>query len=1274
MKRLLQALEVLAWLMFFAFAGLVLALRFWLLPDIEHYRGDIVAAVTRAVGQPVKIGAIEAGWLGLRPQVSLYDVRVYDSAGQEALVLPVVDNVISWRSIARGDLRLHSLAIDSPRLSMRRDPSGTLHVAGIKLAPSQNHSGLADWVLDQAEISVHNAQIEWLDEKRGAPPLTLTEVDFRLRNRGNEHLVGLAARPPPQLGAALDVRAELAGRSAGEFSAWNGKVYVALGATDLSAWRAWVDYPVDVQRGEGALRVWATLENGQPRQATLDLALANVAARLRKDLPPLELASLRGRLQAQERAGGYDVSGHQLALAPRQGPGLAPTDFRLEWRPAGKTPEHGSASANALDLEPLAHLAESLPLPLELRKPLASLAPRGRLLDARVEWTGPPGTPSQYSAKARFSELAVRAWEKIPGFSGFSGAIDANEAKGSLQIASRNVALNLPRVLAEPVRLDTMSGQIDWQRRGANLAVNVGALAFANADFDGKASGSYATAPEGPGSADFTATLSRADGRATARYLPLPEVMGPPVREWVANAVKAGQASDVRLRLKGDLRDFPFADPAKGQFLVSARVEKGVLEYVPGWPLLQDIDAQLLFERDKMDVVGRSASIFGAKLSNVRVGIPKLAKGVAHLVVSGQAEGPTSDFLRYVDATPVRGWIGGFTEGMGATGRGKLNLKLNVPLADPHATKVAGEYEFLGDTLKLHSQLPPIERVSGKVSFTESSSMVQDVRGRAFGGNLAVSGGSRAGAGVEVVAKGDATVAALQGFFNHPLMRYLSGSAPYTATVSAREGRTRVMVESSLRGVASALPPPLTKTLADALPLRIELLPAEGGTRDRVSAALGTIASAELLRRKQGDAMVVQRAAIWLTPGKETLRIPERPGTLVYGSLGALDVDRWRSLMSGSGASGTGGGTGALDSALSFDMKIGVLDAYGKRLHDVGLRAGADAAGWSATVQAKEITGDLSYRSERGGQLVARLTNFIMPEDTPGAKPQDPARTKELPSVDLAAERFSYRGKQLGRVEAIAKRAGDNWRIERAAMVNPDANLTVHGVWQTAPASHTALDVQVESGDAGAFLGRIGYPNLVRGAKAHLQASVSWSGDPMTPDYPSMSGEVQMQAEDGQFLEIEPGLGKLVSLMSLQSLPRRLSLDFRDVFSKGFQFDRIASSAHIDRGVMAVKEFSMRGSAAQVSMTGEVDLAKETENLRVRVIPSLGDSASTAIALLNPLLVFPAAIAQKILKDPLGHIFAFDYAITGTWSDPKVAKTRVAAEPVNPNSSGSTGQ
>ena len=326
------------------------------------------------------------------------------------------------------------------------------------------------------------------------------------------------------------------------------------------------------------------------------------------------------------------------------------------------------------------------------------------------------------------------------------------------------------------------------------------------------------------------------------------------------------------------------------------------------------------------------------------------------------------------------------------------------------------------------------------------------------------------------------------------------------------------------------------------------------------------------------------------------------------------------------------------------------------------MRGAVDAAGWSAMLTARELAGNLSHRS---GQLIARLTHLQVPEDYPGAKPQELSQPKDLPAVDLITERFIYHQKELGRVEVVAQPAGEDWRLEKLAWKSPEASLTGKGIWRPGSPSRTSADFELAAADCGKFLERVGYANLVKGGSARLQGSLAWNGDPLAIDYPSLSGHVQMQAEDGQFLEVDPGLGKLVSLMSLQALPRRLTLDFRDVFSKGFQFDRIAADAQINRGLMAIREFRMRGSAAQVEMSGEVDLANETQNLRVRVVPSLGDSASTVLAFLNPLLVFPAALAQRILKDPLGHIFAFDYSISGTWDDPKVAKMGVNATRLN---------
>src|SRR6266850_4137465 len=194
MKRLARALEVLAWTAFFGLAAALLGLRYWVLPEVERYREDIVALVAATVGQPVKIGRIEAAWLGLRPQINLADVRIYDAEGREALVLPSVENILSWRSLAYRELRLHSLVIDGPRLSVRRDASGALYVAGIKLAQAGGNGGFSDWLLAQGEIEIRNAEIEWRDEKRGAPPLALSAVNLRLRSDAEHHSLGLSAR------------------------------------------------------------------------------------------------------------------------------------------------------------------------------------------------------------------------------------------------------------------------------------------------------------------------------------------------------------------------------------------------------------------------------------------------------------------------------------------------------------------------------------------------------------------------------------------------------------------------------------------------------------------------------------------------------------------------------------------------------------------------------------------------------------------------------------------------------------------------------------------------------------------------------------------------------------------------------------------------------------------------------------------------------------------------------------------------------------------------
>jgi uncharacterized protein (TIGR02099 family) len=1251
MKRIWRAVEVAAWTAFFAFAVLLLTLRFWVLPKVAEHREEIAVIAARVIGQPVKIGAIEAGWYGLRPQISLSDVRILDKDGREALVLPSVENVLSWDSLLHGEVRLSVLVIDGPRLTVRRDAAGAIYVAGLKLGSNPGTPGFTDWVLGHTEIMIRNAEIEWHDEKRGAPPLALSALNLRLRNSGEEHAIGLVARPPAALGSRVEVRAELAGRTFTDPSTWNGRVYAELGATDLAGWRAWIDYPLDVREARGELRLWATLERGALTEATADVALAQVLALLGPDLPALELTTLQGRLQARALRDGYELSARDLTLVPAYGPPLQPTDFQVRW--SGDTVEQqGVATAKLIEFEPLLAVAGALPLPADARALIAELGPSGRIADARFEWNGRFATPQRFNARARFTDLGMNPWRGAPGFDGLSGTLEASETKGRVYLASRKAAVELPEIFPDArIALDTLNGQVDWERQADGaLAVRLTSVSFANADAAGNAYGSYTRAGPGPGTVDFFANLTRADGSRITRYLPHGRLMGgEKTRRWLVESVLAGQGSDVRLRLKGDLRDFPFVDPARGQFLITARVERGALSYADDWPKIENIEGELQFERDSMTIVGRGGTILGTKLANVRVSIPELSAPITHLLINGQAAGPTAEFLKFIATSPVRNMVDGLTDTIQASGGGALRVKLDLPLEDMPSTKVAGEFDFTNNTINPGPDLPAIARASGSLSFTDASVTVRRAAGRLYGAPVEISGGTRANGTVELIAQGRGVrMADLP--LEKPWRDHVSGATNYTAILTVREGQPRLRIESSLRGVASTLPAPFSKAAGDALPLRYEIAKSDGGARDRLSATIGRIASAEVLRRRQGEAMVVQRAGVSLAPEPGVaVRLPERPGTLVYGTLSALDLDSWLALLP----------PGDDPIGLTVDARVGALDLYGKRLTGLTVRAGTDATGWSASVNAEELSGDVSYRR---GQVLARLDYLTIPPDSPGPKRARTTGPGDMPGMDVVAERFNFRGQPFGQLMLAASSVkganGVEWRVERLALISADATLRGSGVWRpvrdAAPTSE--LEFQLDAADAGSFLGRVGFANVVKGGKAQLLGSLAWRGDPASIDYATLGGEMKLEASEGQFLEIDPGFGKLLSLMSLQQLPRRIGLDFSDVFSKGFKFERIDAEARVDKGVMALKEFRMAGSAADVEMRGSVDLARETQDLRVRIIPGVGDTASTALVFVNPAVGAAALIAQRVLKNPLGQMLAYQYSITGPWKDPKVAR------------------
>ena len=246
-RRSLYWLAVTAAIIYFAFCALFLGLRYVVLPNIDHYKSSVAGVASQMLNRPVEIAGISARWYGLMPNLQLEGVLIRDEHGEQALLLPRVNATISWSSVL-GGIQLRSLEITQPDLEIERGADGRLSVAGMLIDTSQpDDSRVLDWLLDQPEIVVRSGKLRWLDQQRGAPELTLSDISFVLRNGWRSHQAALRATPPAALGAPVDLRVEFShppfSRNRADVSEWSGKFYSDLREAHFDAWRPYLDLP-----------------------------------------------------------------------------------------------------------------------------------------------------------------------------------------------------------------------------------------------------------------------------------------------------------------------------------------------------------------------------------------------------------------------------------------------------------------------------------------------------------------------------------------------------------------------------------------------------------------------------------------------------------------------------------------------------------------------------------------------------------------------------------------------------------------------------------------------------------------------------------------------------------------------------------------------------------------------------------------------------------------------------------------------------------------------
>ena len=1356
----------------------IIMLRYWLLPDIERYHDRITASLASAIGNPVTIGKIQADWQGLRPHLNFTDVRILDEQRQPALVLQSIDGSVAWMSLFSAELRLASLEIDKPELLIRRDAQGKFFIGGVLLSKSGDNHNLADWILHQSNMVMRNALIVWIDEQRNAPPLVLRQVNLRIDNLFTQHIFALRGIPPEELATPLDVRGEFYGDSFDNLAAWHGQLFTQLDYTDVTAWRPWLDLPSAFSRGRGALRGWLGIKEGRVAKVTADMDLRDMVTKLADDVPELVLPALRGRAAWQEISGGFEVSTRQLTMRLQNGIEFPPTDFYFRTvnasnkqypvNPVASSPiasapianrqfANGQLRANLLQLESLASLAKFLPMEADLRTRLDVYAPRGKVTNLEAQWQSSPDKSASYKVKGHFENLAVNQVDKIPGFSGLSLDVDGSEASGKLSINSHQLTVNAPGVMREPLSFASLIGQAGWQREHGELTITVDNITVANADLAGKLYGAYHTLADTKGVLDLNINLTHADIRRAARYTPL-VALNKAGNDWLNGALLAGHSEDFHLRIKGNLSDFPL-DGSKDTLLeIGGHAQDAVLEFDKHWPRIENISGELLIRGNKLEVKSSSATMSGTRVQNTTVTLPNMLSKDLSLEIKGEAVAPSNSFLEFIQNSPVRGYTGGFTDGIRASGNAHLDLFARVPLLGSKPVQVSGTIKVQGNDIDLGEGVPLLRNTRGTLQFTESGMQASDVSAEILGGTASINVQTTADGAVHAALKGRSNVDVLRKVQLHPLLNYLHGSAAWDADINVVKKSAQIIINSNLQGLSSSLPQPFFKRADEIMRLHVEknlLLimpkravpgkacsapcpPAENSFvegQDVLSAQLGKLLSARLMRRNENGVMVIKRGVINFggnsgTQDKsvEPKKVQELPsgkegapaelmagnsnktGVWVVGNVPVVSIQGWEGLTGGAEKASESADKPADESAspsassvenplagsrkdssriagysaalpiVGINLHIEKLTGYGQSISALHIDAARRGDGLAAQLSSSTVNGEVVWEPhgyEKGSLFRAHLSNLhwpgdkstvtsaessvkaVQPEKVERAAIMSGLRPGNLPALDISVEDLQFKGKQFGHFELVGHPEGKDWRLRRVNISNPDTNLVGDGVWgsNTASQAQTQINLVMDISDAGKMLGRFGYPNTVQGGNGKLTANLSWAARPDEFSYAILNGTLQLDTDKGRFLKMNQGAGKLLSILSLQDLPKHISLGFTDVFSEGFQFDRISGSAVIKGGVIETQDFHIVGSSAKVNMKGTVDLKNETQNLSVRIFPSIGDSVSLiGLIAISPPVGIGLLLGNTLLGNPLDKIVAFEYKVSGTWNDPSVIR------------------
>ncbi len=1268
MKQLLKRLA--KFLAYFAAAIVILlaiavGLFRLMLPRLPEYQEEIKDWARAAIGMQVEFTGMNARWRLSGPEVNFYNAELLrpDGSGNLLAVDELSISVGLMRLLVDREFVVDRVVISDASLDLRQAEDGAWMIQGV---PLDSLVGTRNEIPEGGGAAVtiiaQNIDLDfWPRASEQAIELVIDRLQVK---RDDVQLdIDVTVELPEDLGKRIKARANQRLGELSDSGVW--ELRVEGKELELAGWAHFQppQFP-DVSSGQANLSLSLELSTNGVRNATADLVVSDLTVDDAVIDMPIDI---RGRFSFSRKSGGWLFAAENFRL--QQAAGEWPNSSLLA---DVATDESGNvvaidANASFINLDNLGLLSPWLPN--EQRSMLEALGPSGTVHQFEMRLADLGSDSVRFvGLSAELEEVGIRASEKIPGVSGFSGQVRADRSGGLIEIESRDLQVDWPAFLLEPIMFDDAIGTVIWRRNKDSTIILSDSVRLRNADIDARSS-LQINVPADGGSPliDFTSNWNITDVSAAPRYVP-GKIMKGNLHQWLENSLIAGRISRGTTRLTGPLDKFPF-DGGEGIFLIEAHVEDATLKYHPNWPALEQVSADIIVDNMRFYSDHNTATTLGNQSVDGRVEIADMREPV--LEIDAYATGTLETIRQFSTNSPIASIFGGQLDRFKVDGEASFDLQLRYPIKDKLAYTFLTSIRSNNGRLEIEGFAPPLTELTGLVTVTRDTIQSEGLTARFLGEPVSIDLTHAAEDMPKYAAiasvTGTTTADALIEELGIPLKGMLGGSTRYNARIFFPRGKIEnpvplhIAVDTNLNGIGLDVPAPLGKAAGEPRPLAVHIEFPEPDRIDSFGNSAEDLQWALSFRKEEGQ-WDFDRGVVALG-GAEVIE-PETRGLHIVGETPEIRLRDWlETAPQGSDNPGSG------ERIRSIDLFVDDIYVIGQHLSRHHIKMDRGAQEWFIELEGEQAVGSLVVPYDFAGEqpLVIDMQKLILPgSDGDSLNERDQTDPRSLPPISIKVQEFALGQRHFGSFEAEFARTDRGLEAANIATHDESFEISGGGRWVVMPQDEEGyrsyLTAKLVSTDVEKTTERLNYqPGLV-GDDMEVEFDLSWPGGPREDVLALLDGEIGVRFGSGQLDDVEPGAGRVFGLMSIVALPRRLSLDFRDVFAKGFGFDEITGNFRIARGETFTCDLTLKGPAADIGIIGQTGLASRDYNQTAIVNASVGDTLPIVGALAaGPQVGAALLIISQIFKKPLQEVGQIYYSVQGSWDEPVIETTDAEA-------------